>query len=43
MVPLQVLESLSSNLTNLVVLEIKSPQKSHSSKAVRIQSGDVVF
>ena len=42
-VPLQILESLSSDLTYLVVLEIKSPQKSHPSEAVRIQPGDVVF
>ena len=43
MVPLQILESLSSNLTYLVVLKVESPQKSHPSEATRIQSGDVVF
>ena len=42
-VPLQILESLTSNLAYLVVLEVKPPQKSHPSEAVGIQPGDVVF
>ena len=37
------LKSLSSNLVDLIIFKVEPPQKSHSSEAVRIQSGDVVF
>ena len=43
MVPLQILESLSSDLAYLVVLKVQPSQESHASEAVGVEPGDVVL